>query len=63
MLSFFIYKTFKQINKTPIESSRERRECVYQGEDIWMDKFCDKAAKTSKKTRRSNKNGYVINKY
>ena len=28
---FFIYKMLKQINKTPIECSRERRECVLPG--------------------------------
>ena len=28
---FFIYKTLKQINKTPIECSRERCECVLPG--------------------------------
>ena len=31
MLFFFIYKTLKQINKTPIQCSRERRECVLPG--------------------------------
>ena len=31
MLFFFIYKTLKQRNKTPIECSRERCECVLPG--------------------------------
>ena len=28
MLFFFIYKTLKQLNKTPIDCLRERRECL-----------------------------------
>ena len=31
MLFIFIYKTFKQINKIPIECSRKRRENVLPG--------------------------------
>ena len=31
MLFFFIYKTLKQIHKTPIHCSRERREYVLPG--------------------------------
>ena len=34
-LFFFIYKTLKQINKTPIECSHERPNAFYQGEDIF----------------------------
>ena len=50
---FIIYKTLKEINKTPIECSRKRRECILPGRghfcSLWTDKFCDKAGKTSKK--------------
>ena len=64
---FFISKTLKQINKTPGECSRERRECVL----AWTGhfflhyeriSFATKQLNLVKKFRRSNKNGYAINK-
>ena len=62
--SFFIYKTLKQINKIPIEY----RECVLPGKGhIFRHyeriNFATKQLKLVKNPQRSNKNGYVINKY
>ena len=58
----------KQINKTPIESSRERRECVSPGRGNIFRHYerinvATKQLKLVKKPQSSNKNGYVINRY
>ena len=58
----------KQINKTPIECSRERRECVLPARVHFFRhyeriNFATKQLKLVKQTQGLNKNGYVINKY
>ena len=66
ILFFFIYKTLKQINNKSIECFRARTLWMRFTRDrtffppLWTDEQCDQAAKTSKKIKRSIKNGYVI---
>ena len=65
VLIFFIYKTLKQINKAPIECSRE---CVLLGRGRFFrhyerTNFATKQLRLVKKPQPSNKNGYEINKY
>ena len=60
MLFFFISKTLKQINKTPVECSRECRECVLPWRVYFFlhykrINFATKQLKLFKKSQRSKK--------
>ena len=64
----FHIKTLKEINKTPLECSCERRECVLPWRGHFFlhyerINFATKQLKLVRKFQRSNKNGCVKNKY
>ena len=62
---FFICKTLKQINNKPIESSRERRECILPGAEHFFSHYerinsATKQLKLVKKIQRLIENCYAI---